>query len=283
MNAFGVKIKVNPFTWVFILLLVFTGYLVEFINIVLTLFIHELSHAYAAKKLKVEILEVDIFPFGGAFILDSSAFLRPDIEILIALAGPLANLVFVLLLNMFGEITGFYQEYLIKINIIMCLFNLLPGLPLDGGRTLKSILSTYIGVTKAYKFTSYISYVISFLMLYIGIYSILNGSNNYELFILSVFLFIAAKSEKKLSIYFHLRDVAYKKADFYKRGHMDVKLIAVLENQKINKIINCFLPLKYHIIVVLDKNLMEKYRLTETELFDYIISNGLDNYIGDIK
>ncbi|SNX55154.1 M50 family metallopeptidase [Thermoanaerobacterium sp. RBIITD] len=282
MNIDIDKIKINPFTWVFVLLLIITRYYVELVNIVLTVAIHEFSHFIMAKRLNVNVLQIEIFPFGGAAILDSSLFIRPDLEILIALAGPLSNLVFVLLLIIIAESTGISFDHLISINIIMCIFNLLPGVPLDGGRALKSILSRFIGTIKANNTAVYISYILSLALMYYGIFTLIYGYKNYELIILAIFLFIAAKKERKLSVFFHLRDVAYKKADFYKRGCMSVRQIAVLENQKISKIINCFLPLKYHIIVVLDKNLREKYRLTETELFDYAVSNGINLCVGDV-
>lgn len=276
------KLKINPFTWVFILLLIITGFYLESVNIILTIIIHEMSHYYVAKKLNVTVIQVEIFPFGGAAIFDSDIFIRPDLEIVIALAGPLSNIIFILLLIILSELTKVSFDYLIKINILMCVFNLLPGVPLDGGRVLKSILSRFIGITKANNVAVKISYVISFLLIYAGILTFIYGNKNYVLITTAVFLIISANKERKLSAYFNLRDVAYKKEEFYKKGCMNVKQIAVLENQKLIKIINCFLPLKYHIIVVLDKNLREKCRLTETELFDFAVSNGLYSSIGDI-
>lgn len=282
MKIDDLKLKINPFTWVFILLLIITGFYIELINIILTVAIHEISHYYVAKKLNVNIIQVEIFPFGGAAIFESEIFIRPDLEIVIALAGPLSNLVFIMILVILSEVTSISFDYLIKINVLMCAFNLLPGVPLDGGRALKAILSSFIGITRANNVAVKFSYVLSFLLIYSGILMMINGNKNYVFIITAVFLIISAKKERKLSAYFNLRDLAYKKEEFYKRGCMNVKQIAVLENQKLIKIINCFLPLKYHIIVVLDKNLREKKRLTETELFDFAVSNGLYLSIGDI-
>jgi stage IV sporulation protein FB len=282
MNIDGLRIKINPLTWVFILLLITTGYYVELVNITLSVLIHELSHAYIAKKLKINILQIEIFPFGGAAILDSVVFVRPDIEILIALAGPLSNIIFVFILLMIMQFTGLSFDYLVKINITMALFNLLPGIPLDGGRVLKSILSRFLGLTRAMNYSIYSAYFISLIMIYYAIYSIKDGGINYVLIILAILLFFSSKNEKKMAIFFHLRDVAYKKSEFLKKRSMAVNHIAVLEDEKIGKIINCFLPLKYHIIIVLDKNLREKCRITETQLLDYAVSYGLNKCIGDI-
>ncbi|WP_333510325.1 M50 family metallopeptidase [Thermoanaerobacterium saccharolyticum] len=282
MKIDDVKIKINPFTWVFILFLVLAGLYIELIDIILTVAIHEVSHYLVAKKLDINMIQIEIFPFGGAAVFDSEIFIRPDLEIIIALAGPLSNAIFIMMLIIVSQIIGTQFDYLIKINVLMCAFNLLPGVPLDGGRALKSVLSNFIGLTRANNIAVKISYVISLLLIYGSILMIVNGNKNYVLITMAVFLIISARNEGRLSQYFNLRDLIYKKEELFKRGIMNVRTIAVLENQKLIKIINCFLPLKYHIIVVLDKNLKEKKRLTETELFDFAIENGLYLPIGEI-
>ncbi|AFK87116.1 peptidase M50 [Thermoanaerobacterium aotearoense SCUT27] len=282
MKIDDVKIKINPFTWVFILLLVLAGLYIELIDIILTVAIHEVSHYLVAKKLNINMIQIEIFPFGGAAVFDSEIFIRPDLEIIIALAGPLSNAVFIMILIIVSQIIGTQLDYLIRINVLMCAFNLLPGVPLDGGRALKSVLSNFIGLTRANNIAVKISYAISLLLVYGSILTFVNGNKNYVLITMAVFLIISARNERRLSQYFNLRDLIYKKEELFKRGIMNVRTVAVLENQKLIKIINCFLPLKYHIIVVLDKNLKEKKRLTETELFDFAIENGLYLPIGEI-
>lgn len=282
MKICGIKVNINPFTWIFAVLLIFAGYFLELSAIMLTVLVHELSHIYAAKKVKIEVLQIDIFPFGGTIVLDSIAFIRPDLEILIAFAGPMSNIFFSFFLVLVSQLTGIDMNYLIKINLGMAAFNLLPGLPLDGGRIVKSILSCFIGFNNAVTATVFSSYTISFFMLYYSISTIYRENINFISTIFAVLLIIAAKKEKNKAAFLHLRDAAYKKAEFYKRGIMNVNHIAVLEKEELKKIINCFIPMKYHVIIVLDRDLREKFRVTETQLFDYAVQKGLNSHIGDI-
>lgn len=282
MKIYGIKININPFTWIFVILLIVTGYPAELAAILLTVLVHEFGHVYAAKKFNIEVLQIDIFPFGGIAVLDSIVFVRPDIEILIALAGPLSNIFFAFFIMLISQLTDINMDYLIKMNAGMAAFNLLPGLPLDGGRVVKGILSCFIGFNKAVRATIFTSYVISSLMLYYSINTIFKEDINFVSAILAVLLIIAAKKEKSKVAFLHLRDAAYKKAEFYKRGMMSVSHIAVLEKEELKNIINNFVPMKYHIIIILDKNLREKLYITETQLFDYAVKNGLNSRIGDI-
>jgi len=281
MNIYGVKVNINFFTWVFLFFFVVTGYFKEMFFIILTVLIHELSHIYAAKKVGIDVLQLDIYPFGGTAILDSIVFIRPDLEIIIALSGPISNIFFSFLIIFISQLMNINLEYLIKFNVIMAAFNLLPGLPLDGGRVLKSILAHFIGFYKAVLITVYSSYFIGIIILY---YSILYNINDikYIYSIFGIILIIAAKKEINKSKFLHIRNLLYKKSEFHKKGSMTVNTIAVLETEKIHKIINNFIPGKYHVIIIVDKDLKEKLRINETELFEYAIKDGLNSTIGDI-
>lgn len=282
MKIYGIKININPFTWIFALFLIFAGYFLELSAIMLTVLIHEMSHIYIARKVNIEVMQIDIFPFGGTIVLDSVAFIRPDLEILIAFAGPMSNIFFSFFLVLISQLTGINIDYLLKINLEMAAFNLLPGLPLDGGRIVKSILSCFIGFNNAVLAMVYSSYAISFFMIYYSISTIYRGNKNFIFIIVAILLIIAAKREKSKAAFLHLRDAAYKKAEFLKRGIMSVNHIAVLEREELKKVINSFIPMKYHVIIVLDRDLREKFRVTETQLFDYAVKYGLNSNIGDI-
>lgn len=109
---------------------------------------HELSHAWVSNHLGVRVQRITLFLFGGLAHLESEPR-DPATDFKIAVAGPLMSLwlglIFALFALAFGAggaaplATGALR-YLAVVNLALALFNLLPGLPLDGGRVLRSVL-----------------------------------------------------------------------------------------------------------------------------------------------
>ncbi len=113
----------------------------------LSVFGHELSHALMARAEGLEIEEIVLHPFGGLTRLRTEPQ-SPGAELRIAVAGPAASFLFALLA--FGATSvaamGDYVATVVVFfligagNLLLALFNLFPGYPLDGGRVLRSIL-----------------------------------------------------------------------------------------------------------------------------------------------
>jgi len=108
---------------------------------------HELSHALLARMEGIEIEEIVLHPFGGLARLRSQPE-SPQAEFRIAIAGPAASFLFSVIAFAFAKLayTLGYQPavaafFLIATgNLLLAIFNLLPGYPLDGGRVLRAIL-----------------------------------------------------------------------------------------------------------------------------------------------
>ncbi len=107
--------------------------------------IHELAHSIVSQRNHIRVKKIILLPIGGASVIDMDK-VKPDVEFRIAIAGPLTSIA---LGVVFGALwlyipgTGFLKQgvqFLFEINILLGLFNLLPGFPLDGGRVLRSYL-----------------------------------------------------------------------------------------------------------------------------------------------
>ncbi len=105
---------------------------------------HELSHAIVARRFGLRVEGITLFIFGGATTIDEDSR-TPREEALIAIAGPaMSVLIGVVLLGLNLVIDQPQLAALIGwlgfINILLGIFNLIPGFPMDGGRVLRAIL-----------------------------------------------------------------------------------------------------------------------------------------------
>ncbi|MES9540074.1 MULTISPECIES: site-2 protease family protein [unclassified Actinomadura] len=160
-RPFGVPVYVSP-SWFLVAVLVtvmFEGqvdgvvsrplsYLVAFTYAVLlygSVFVHELSHAVTARAFGLPVRSVTLHILGGETSIEREAP-TPGREFLIAFAGPLVNLVLAglgLLAHAvlpMPDVALLLVEALTFANLLVGLFNLLPGLPLDGGRLVRAVV-----------------------------------------------------------------------------------------------------------------------------------------------
>jgi Zn-dependent protease len=105
---------------------------------------HELSHAIVATRFGLKVDGITLFIFGGATSLDSDSR-TPREEALIAIAGPATSLLIgVVLIGVDVVVAhpqiGALAGWLGFINLMLGIFNLIPGFPMDGGRVLRAIL-----------------------------------------------------------------------------------------------------------------------------------------------
>lgn len=112
-----------------------------------SIFLHELAHAIAARMESVEVREIVLHPFGGLARF-KTAPPTPRAEFRIAIAGPAASfLIALVFLALWGVANSLvlvvlapFLFHLFFLNILLAVFNLFPGYPLDGGRVLRAYL-----------------------------------------------------------------------------------------------------------------------------------------------
>src|SRR5262245_60614283 len=104
---------------------------------------HELAHALVARALGIPTADITLFVFGGTARITAEPDDAGD-EALIAMAGPLVSVTIAGLgLLLGGLLPGQPGEFVLLIglaNLVLALFNLLPGLPLDGGRVVRAVV-----------------------------------------------------------------------------------------------------------------------------------------------
>ena len=108
--------------------------------------LHELGHSVMALHYGIPVRAITLFVFGGVAQIDREPE-KPFHEFAIAVAGPVVSAVlgvwfYGLMVASRGVFLGFadLSAWLGRINIVLAVFNLIPGFPLDGGRILRSIV-----------------------------------------------------------------------------------------------------------------------------------------------
>jgi Zn-dependent protease/CBS domain-containing protein len=112
----------------------------------ISILLHEISHSLVARAKGIPVRDITLFVFGGVSNLGHEARSAGE-EFQIAIVGPLTSLalaaffaVLWLALQPFYEGAAAVAGYLAFINLILAVFNMLPGFPLDGGRVFRSIV-----------------------------------------------------------------------------------------------------------------------------------------------
>ena len=143
--------------------------------------LHELGHSVTARKFQLPVRRITLFVFGGvAQIAGEPPSARA--EFWIAIAGPITSFFlaafFYLMEPLFRSLTPLLAlvKYLAYINLILALFNLIPGFPLDGGRVFRAIIW---GVTrnlrKATIIAGNVGRLFAFFFIYLGVMQIFTG------------------------------------------------------------------------------------------------------------
>lgn len=182
-----------------------SGQIMWSVLFVLTLFVcitlHELGHAFAAKYYGIKTKDITLLPIGGVARLENMPE-NPRQELVVALAGPAVNIVIAALLYTFLNVTktadisvvthidaGNFLISLAVINLWVALFNLIPALPMDGGRVLRALLSFRINRVTATRITARLAQWIAILFVVLGFVY------NPFLILIGLFVFLGATVE----------------------------------------------------------------------------------------
>lgn len=177
--------------------------------------LHELGHAWTARRLRVYVRSVTLLPFGGYVQIESPPQ-RPLHELLIALGGPLVNLalaaglalslllldparLLTLLTSPHVVIDGIFLRaaalqtpaislllFLTFANATLFVFNLIPVLPLDGGRVLRALLAMWLPPWRATQLALILGQLFAIFLISLGLLL-----RSFGLLLLAIFVLIA--------------------------------------------------------------------------------------------
>jgi Zn-dependent protease len=177
---------------------------------------HELAHAWVALRNGIGVKEITLHLFGGVAYLEHEPR-SAGAEFRIAIAGPLSSLFLagvcgaLFLLDRGVSALAAPTLWLARINLMLALFNLIPGFPLDGGRVLRAIVWRLGNdAARATRVATFTGQIVAFGFMAVGIYTLLNGAvfNGLWLVFIGWFLQNAAAAHRaQLTLEERLRGV----------------------------------------------------------------------------
>jgi Zn-dependent protease len=177
--------------------------------------LHEFGHVFAARAYGIRTSDVTLLPIGGVASLERMPE-KPGQEIVVALAGPAVNLLIafglafllgarldLMQMGRLGQDPSTLADDIAVANLWLCLFNLIPAFPMDGGRVLRALLAIPMGYTRATRLAATIGQGLAF------VFALLGLLGNPLLILIAVFIFLAASGE-----------AGYVQAREYTRGYL---------------------------------------------------------------
>ena len=173
----------------------------EVLALTIGLAAHEAAHLLAARALGVGVSQLRLMPFGGAISLENPYAIAPGKLLAVAAAGPAGSLLCLILsaaLAHWRALSPGLSLALIQANLVLMLFNLVPALPLDGGRMLYALLCERLGRAKAAELGILLGRITAAMLAGLALaMAILHRRVNLSLLFAAAFLLASAGDERR--------------------------------------------------------------------------------------
>lgn len=175
------------------------------IGLFVSVIIHELGHAVMARAYGVRTSNITLWLLGGVAQFDQMPRQR-GAEAVVAVVGPIVSFALAVLFWILDRSTPstlpgtkFIFVYLCFLNVVLAIFNLLPAMPLDGGRILRSLLALRMSHLRATQLSARISKVLAVFLGLLGLISV-----NFFLIAVAFFIYLAVNAEAQSSLILEL-------------------------------------------------------------------------------
>ncbi|HYF91414.1 MAG TPA: M50 family metallopeptidase [Symbiobacteriaceae bacterium] len=263
--------------WLFLVLLavaIGAGYFAETMILVGSLTAHEIAHLAVAWVLGLQVEEVIITPFGGMARLDTLVETDPQAETSVALAGPFQSF-FLAGLMLFLTGDQLFDQRLVKfcfdVNANLAFFNLIPALPLDGGRALRGLMAQRWGYRRVTGWMALLGRFCGVGMAGAALLVWLR-TEAHTLFLTplvgGMFVAFGAGQEVETATYRSYRQFLRKREQLKESRVLAARQLAAVEGTRLGEVMEHLVQRRYHMVLVVDRNLQPLGTLYEAELME---------------
>ena len=161
--------------------------------------LHELGHSLVARRQGIQVNSITLFLFGGVASIDKESK-TPGQAFQVAIAGPLVSFFLFLLLTLVSSalppqtVAALIVSTIARINLVLTLFNIIPGLPLDGGQVLKAAVWKLTGSrAQGVRWAARVGQLLGWMAITVGIYAYLT-TQRFELLWLALLGWFAVRN-----------------------------------------------------------------------------------------
>lgn len=275
--------------WLFVALLVvamFFGYHQQALILLGSLAAHELAHLVVAWVLGFTVEDVMLTPFGGMARLESTLETDPQAETSIALAGPFMSFILAgLALFLLGE--DLWNQELVRffylVNVNLAFFNLIPALPLDGGRAFRGLLAQRWGYRRVSSWMVFLGRACGMAMTLIALWVLLR----YQQFFLTplvggLFLCLGAGQDAELATFRSYRQFLRKRERLGKARIIQSKQLVTVQGTQLKDLLPHLAERRYHLVLVVNEDLQPLGTLHEAELIEAFHEQGPEARVEEI-
>lgn len=259
------------------------GYGQTFVVAYLAAILHEVAHIACAKAFSVSVSRIELYPFGISARLKSGYIQSSEKEFVIAFSGPAFSLLlYWICIILYRFVQSEFFRFGADINLCLCLVNLIPILPLDGGRMVKALLTARFGIIRAYNLAIKLSRILIFLLLICAGIIFFVSDFNFSLILISAFLLQNLCGEQQAVSTVTLKEILQSSEKAENCHSLRVRTLCVKENRAASGILKHLSYDCFYIVHTLDKNSRIINTLTETQILTALTENGIRTRYGDI-
>lgn len=277
------RLTIHPLTYLALgLLLVVSGAQMAWI-LVLSLACHELAHLVLAQSAGVDVEGIRVYPFGAALDMPAIDRAPPLTQVVVAMGGPLSNLLILGLAVAASHVWSVGAEGLatvVWVNGAMAAANFLPALPLDGGRVLAGVLTGRMGQEAARRIVERLSLATALTLGATAIVLLLSGVPAAGVLALAAALGWALWQEIPS---FRLRRVTFlesRRLTLVLGGVLSTRGLVTTPGVPLGEVMAAFRPDRYHRVLIVDGSLQPMGELTEEDLRRGLMAHGIDVPVG---
>jgi len=267
-----------------ILIALVKDFFIQYIITMCFIIAHELGHIVVALISGARIYRLRVLPIGLSAEIDDLGCSKYR-KICIYMAGPCINLTFAILIYILYACHFVTKELTVGvyINIWLAFFNLLPILPLDGGKIAMEMLAEHFGIFRASKQMQMLSLLLSIIITCLGIVVLMQTLYNASLVLVGIYILLCIKESKREATFMNLKNFLFRRSHIIKKGIYPAREIVVMKNVKISDVIKSMDYVnRFHIVNILDEDLCIIKVMTEQEILDALMLNNIDTTFDEL-
>jgi stage IV sporulation protein FB len=244
---------------------------------------HEIAHVLVASAYGLEVESVELFPFGGVARVSGVMEHDPHVETSIALAGP-ASSFFLAGLSAALWRSGRIPDagMMVDFNLLLGGMNLLPALPLDGGRIVRAYLSARSGFRSATETVARAGRKVALALFAVAVASAYYGYHFPNLIIMAVFIYALARLEEHKAAFAFLSFIISRKQQLARQSILPTENLTAMSTVTLERVAHSFSARRYSTITVLDQDLRPVGHVTEAQVIEAILSGEGRSTLGDL-